>query len=90
VFTNPNSSWPAARGIPVLSRAHGRILDEYLPLFVTLHFHSQAAKAGIAIAASAQTVNVLLLQRGAFVLHLSVEHESRSLAALTPVRQQKR
>jgi len=42
-----------------------------LPFFVTLHFHShKAAKAaGIAIAASAQTVNVLLLQRGAFVLH---------------------
>ena len=37
--------------------------------FVTLHFHSQAAKAGIAIAASAQTVKLWLLQEGAFVLH---------------------
>ena len=58
-----------ARGISVLSRARGRAFDDCLPAFVTLHFHSQAAKAGIAIAASAQTVKLWLLQRGAFVPH---------------------
>ena len=34
-------------------------------------------------AASAKTVKQWLLQRGVFVLHLGVEHESRSIAALT-------
>ena len=74
----------------MLSRARGRAFDDCLPCFVPLHFHSQAAKAGIAIAASAQTVKLLLLQRAAFVLHLGVEHESRSIAALTAAAQQKR
>ena len=59
--------------------------------FVPLHFHShKAAKAGIAIAASAQTEKILLLQRGVFVLHLSVEHESRSLAFTPWQHKQKR
>ena len=60
-------------------------------LFLTLHFSlTQAAKAGIAIAASARTVKLWLLQRGAFVLHLSVEHESRSLAFTPWQHKQKR
>ena len=58
--------------------------------FDTLHFHSQAAKAGIAIAASAETLKLVLLQRGAFVLYLGVEYESRSIRALTAAAQQKR
>ena len=78
--TEPEPEPRRAREIPVLSRAPGRAFDECSPFFVTLHFHSQAAKAGIAIAASARTLKLWLLQRGAFVLHLSVEHESRSLA----------
>ena len=51
-------------------------------IFFTLHFIHKAAKAGIAIAASAQTQKLLLLQRGVFVLHLGEKHESRSIAAL--------
>ena len=74
----------------MLSRARGRVFDECLPYFFHAAFHSQAAKAGIAIAASAETVKVLLLQEGAFVLHLGVEHESRSIGALTAAAQQKR
>ena len=59
--------------------------------FVPLHFHShKAAKAGIAIVASEQTLKPCLLLRGAFVLHYVVEHESRSIAALTAAAQQKR
>ena len=86
--TNPKP-WPAL-GSPMLSRAPGRAFDECSPFFVTLHFHSQAAKAGIAIAASARTLKLWLLQRGAFVLHLSVEHESRSLAFTPWQHKQKR
>ena len=67
----------------MLSRARGRVFDECLPYFFHAAFHSQAAKAGIAIAASAETVKVLLLQEGAFVLHLVVDHESRPLPART-------
>ena len=74
----------------MLSRARGRAFDDCLPCFVPLHFHSQAAKAGIAIAASVQTVTLLILQQGAFVLYLGVEHESRSIRALTAAAQQKR
>jgi hypothetical protein len=59
-------------------------------LFRPAAFSLTAAKAGIAIAASAQTLKVLLLQRGAFVLYLGVEHESRSIRALTAAAQQKR
>ena len=79
---NPNPNHGLREGV-VFLRARGRALDECSPFFVTLHFHSQAAKAGIAIAASAQTVKLWLLQEGAFVLHLVVDHESRPLLALT-------
>ena len=65
---NPNPNHGLREGV-VFLRARGRALDECSPFFVTLHFHSQAAKAGIAIAASAQTVKLWLLQEGAFVLH---------------------
>ena len=59
--------------------------------FCRPHFHShKQPKAGIAIAASAQTLKVWLLQRVAFVLHQGEKHESRSIALRSRLQQQKR
>ena len=89
-LVNPNRSAPRREVLLCFRELVGASSTSVCLVFVTLHFHSQAAKAGIAIAASAQTVRLLLLQQGAFVLHLGVEHESRSIRALTAAAQQKR
>ena len=56
--TNPNPGAGPLRGIRVLSRARGRVLDECLPYFFTLHFHFTSTKAAIAAAASARTLKL--------------------------------
>ena len=58
-------------------------------LFSRCHFISWP-RLGIAAGSVCETVKLWLLQRGVFVLHLGVEHESRSIAALTAAAQQKR
>ena len=62
-----------------------------LPSFFTLPFHSKCVCGRHRRRQRLrETVKQLLLQRGVFVLHLGVEHESRSIAALTAAAQQKR
>ena len=88
--TNPKPALAAARGSSVFTGARGRALDECLPRFFHAAISSRSRGLASPPAASAKTVKQWLLQRGVFVLHLGVEHESRSIAALTAAAQQKR
>ena len=57
---NPNQLRPAARGSPVFSELVDASPTSLCLIFFTLQFHHKAAKAGIAIAASAQTVKLFV------------------------------